>query len=130
VGHPIAAAVTEGLVDLAAEAMGMDPVEIRRRNLIADDAYPYTSPAKMRFEGLSHHASLDKLLEMMDYDGLRAEQAELRARASIAASASPASSSSPTRAPFMYGIGGARISAQDGCTVRMDPDGSVVACRA
>ena len=40
VGHPIACSVTEGLVDLAAAKIGMDPMEIRRRNLIADDAYP------------------------------------------------------------------------------------------
>jgi aerobic carbon-monoxide dehydrogenase large subunit len=43
VGHPIAAAVTEGLVDLAASKIGMDPVELRRRNLIPDDAYPCQS---------------------------------------------------------------------------------------
>ena len=40
VGHPIACSVTEGLVDLAAQRIGMDPVAIRRRNLIRDDAYP------------------------------------------------------------------------------------------
>ncbi len=78
VGHPIAVAITEGLVDMAAAALGMDPVEIRRRNMYADDAYPVTSPAKMRFEGLSHHQSMDKLMELMDYDALRADQAEAR----------------------------------------------------
>ena len=40
VGHPIATAVTEGLVELAAAKIGMDPLEIRRRNLIRDDAHP------------------------------------------------------------------------------------------
>src|ERR1700741_3278465 len=77
VGHPIACSVTEGLVDLAAMKIGMDPVEIRRRNLIADDAYPCGSPSGLRFEQLSHHASLAKLIEMMNYDGLRAEQTSL-----------------------------------------------------
>jgi carbon-monoxide dehydrogenase large subunit len=79
VGHPIATTVTEGLVDLAAEALGIDPVEMRRRNLIRDDAYPYTSPPGMRFEGLSHHAALDKLLAMVPVDRIRADQAEARA---------------------------------------------------
>ena len=55
VGHPIACSVTEGLVDLAARAIGMDPAEMRRRNLIADDAYPCASPSGLRFEALSHH---------------------------------------------------------------------------
>src|SRR5262250_3327451 len=80
VGHPIATTVTEGLVDLAAARIGMDPVAIRRRNLIADDAYPTAGPSGIRFEQLSHHAALDKILAMMDYDALRAEQASLRGR--------------------------------------------------
>ena len=127
VGHPIAVAVTEGLVDMAAAAIGMDPVEIRRRNLYRDDAYPVTSPAKMRFEGLSHHASLDKLMTLMDYDALRADQAEARKRGIHRGIGIASFIELTNPSPFMYGIGGARISAQDGCTVRMDPDGSVVA---
>jgi carbon-monoxide dehydrogenase large subunit len=127
VGHPIAAAVTEGLVDFAAEALGMDPVEIRRRNLIADDAYPFTAPTNMRFEGLSHHASLDRLLEIMDYEGLRRDQAEARERGVVRGIGIASFIELTNPSPFMYGIGGARISAQDGCTVRMDPDGSIVA---
>lgn len=127
VGHPIAVAITEGLVDMAAAELGMDPIEIRRRNLFADDAYPVTSPAMMKFEGLSHHASLNKLLELMDYDALRAEQVEARKRGKHRGIGVASFIELTNPSPFMYGIGGARISAQDGCTVRMDPDGSVVA---
>ncbi|WP_343117431.1 xanthine dehydrogenase family protein molybdopterin-binding subunit [Ostreiculturibacter nitratireducens] len=127
VGHPIAVAITEGLVDMAAAAIGMDPVEIRRRNMYADDAYPVTSPAKMRFEALSHHASMDKLLELMDYETLRADQAEARKRGIHRGIGIASFIELTNPSPFMYGIGGARISAQDGCTVRMDPDGSIVA---
>lgn len=126
VGHPIATAVTEGLVDLAAEALGMDPIEIRRRNLIRDDAYPYTSPPGMRFEGLSHHAALDKLLEMVPVDRIRADQAEQRKKGVHRGLGFASFIELTNPSPFMYGIGGARISAQDGATVRMDPDGSVV----
>ncbi|EBA07602.1 xanthine dehydrogenase family protein molybdopterin-binding subunit [Sagittula stellata] len=127
VGHPIAVAITEGLVDMAAAAIGMDPVEIRRRNMYADDAYPVTSPAKMRFEGLSHHASMDKLVAMMDYDALRADQAEALKQGKRRGIGIASFIELTNPSPFMYGIGGARISAQDGCTVRMDPDGSIVA---
>jgi len=127
VGHPIATAVTEGLVDLAAEAAGLDPVEFRRRNLMADGSYPRTSPAGMKFEGLSHVASLDKLLAMIDYPVLRAEQDRLRAEGIYRGLGIAAFIELTNPSPFMYGIGGARISAQDGCTVRIDPDGSVVA---
>jgi CO/xanthine dehydrogenase Mo-binding subunit len=127
VGHPIATAVTEGLVDLAAEAMDLDPAELRRRNLMADGSYPRTSPAGMKFEGLSHIASLDKLLAMIDYPALRAEQMRLRSEGIHRGIGFAAFIELTNPSPFMYGIGGARISAQDGCTVRIDPDGSVVA---
>src|SRR5262245_6580886 len=127
VGHPIATAVTEGLADLAAEAVGLDPVEFRRRNLMADGTYPRTSPAGMKFEGLSHIASLDKLLAMMDYAGLRAEQERLRAQGIHRGIGFASFIELTNPSPFMYGMGGAGISAQDGCTVRIDPDGSVVA---
>ena len=69
VGHPIATAVTEGLVDLAAMKIGMDPLEIRRRNLIPDDAYPASGPSGIKFEKLSHHETLAHIDSMMDYAG-------------------------------------------------------------
>ena len=126
VGHPIACSVTEGLVDLAAMRIGMDPVDIRRRNLIADDAYPCGSPAGLRFERLSHHASLAKLLQMMDYDRLRAEQSGLRKRGVHRGIgiASFIEVTNPSAA--FYGVGGAKISSQDGVAVRLDAQGSVI----
>jgi aerobic carbon-monoxide dehydrogenase large subunit len=127
VGHPIATAVTEGLMDLAAEAAGLDPVEIRRRNFMKDGTYPRVSPSGMKFEGLSHEACLAKLLDLMDYPALRTEQAELRKQGVHRGIGIASFIELTNPSPFMYGIGGARISAQDGCTVRMDPDGSVVA---
>src|SRR3990170_216072 len=63
VGHPIAVALTEGIVDLAAAKLGMDPAEFRRQNLIPDDAYPYTFASGIKFEKLSHHKTLGRLLE-------------------------------------------------------------------
>src|SRR5207237_10188964 len=82
VGHPIATAVTEGLVDLAAMKIGMDPLEIRRRNLIPDDAYPATGASGIKFEKLSHHEPLAHIDAMMNYAGLRAEQERLRQQGS------------------------------------------------
>lgn len=125
VGHPIATAVTEGLVDLAAAAIGMDVAEIRRRNLLADDSYPFTNLAGLRFEGLSHQQCLEKLLKLMDYDGVRTDQAAARARGVHRGIGLACFIELTNPSPFMYGIGGARISAMDGATVRLDPDGSV-----
>src|SRR4051812_17519928 len=78
VGHPIATAVTEGLIELAAAKIGMDPLEIRRRNLIADDAHPSQGPSGIKFEALSNHGAMAHLDSMMNYAGLRAEQDKLR----------------------------------------------------
>jgi carbon-monoxide dehydrogenase large subunit len=126
VGHPIACSVTEGLVDLAAMKIGMDPVEIRRRNLIPDNGYPCAAPSGLRFELLSHHASLNKLIAMMDYDALRAEQAVLRAQ-NIHRGIGIASFIEVTNpSAAFYGVGGARISSQDGVAVRMDATGSII----
>ena len=125
VGHPIATAVTEGLVDLAARRLGMDPAALRRRNLIADDAYPTQSASGMRFEGLSHHAALDKLLALMDYDALRADQAEARTRGVHRGIGLASFIELTNPGPAFYGVGGARISAQDGCTVRLDAAGGL-----
>ena len=125
VGHPIAVALTEGIVDLAAEKIGMDPAEFRRRNLIPDDAYPYTAASGVKFEKLSHHQSLDKLLKLMDYDRLRAEQAELRKQGIHRGIGFAAMIEVTNPSPAFYGVGGARISAQDGATLRLDPQGAV-----
>ena len=125
VGHPIATAVTEGLVELAAAKIGMDPAELRRRNLYPDDKYPAVSAAGLKFEALSHHGSLDKILAMMGYETLRAEQAAARARGIHRGIglASFIEVTNPSAA--FYGVGGARISSQDGATLRLDATGAV-----
>jgi len=123
VGHPIAVALTEGIVDIAARKLGMDPAEFRRRNLIADDAYPYTFPTGLKFEKLSHHKTLDLLLRTMNYPALRAEQENLRKRNIYRGIGLAAMIEVTNPSPAFYGVGGARISAQDGATLRLEPTG-------
>jgi carbon-monoxide dehydrogenase large subunit len=125
VGHPVACAVTEGLVDLAARKLRMDPLELRRRNVIADDAYPATGASGIKFEVLSHEACLRRIEQMMDYRALRAEQAALR-RQGIHRGigfATLIELTNPSAA--FYGVGGARIASQDGATMRLDPAGGI-----
>jgi carbon-monoxide dehydrogenase large subunit len=125
VGHPIATAVTEGLVDLAAMKIGMDPLEIRRRNLIPDDAYPATGASGIKFEKLSHHETLAHIDALMNYAGLRAEQARLRKQGVYRGIgfASFIEVTNPSAA--FYGVGGAKISAQDGATMKLDAQGNL-----
>jgi CO/xanthine dehydrogenase Mo-binding subunit len=125
VGHPIAVALTEGIVDLAAQRLGMDPADFRRLNLIADDAYPYTFPSGIKFEQLSHHKALDLLLKTMKYSELRSEQARLRSQKIYRGIGLAAMIEVTNPSPAFYGVGGARISAQDGATLRLEPSGMV-----
>ncbi|MSP97896.1 MAG: xanthine dehydrogenase family protein molybdopterin-binding subunit [Betaproteobacteria bacterium] len=125
VGHPIAVALTEGIVDKAAMKLGMDPAEFRRKNLIADDAYPYTFPSGVKFEKLSHHQALDKILALMNYKKLREEQVELRAKKIYRGIGLAVMIEVTNPSPAFYGVGGARISAQDGATLRLEPTGMV-----
>jgi carbon-monoxide dehydrogenase large subunit len=125
VGHPIAVALTEGIVDLAAQKLGIDPAEMRKINLIPDDAYPYTFPSGVKFEKLSHHKAIDLLLKTMRYDELRAEQSRLRKQKVYRGIGLAAMIEVTNPSPAFYGVGGARISAQDGATLRLEPTGMV-----
>ncbi|MSQ64557.1 MAG: xanthine dehydrogenase family protein molybdopterin-binding subunit [Betaproteobacteria bacterium] len=125
VGHPIAVALTEGIVDKAAAKLGMDPAEFRRKNLIPDDAYPYTFPSGIKFEKLSHHQTLNKLLDLMSYQKLREEQKSLRKQNIFRGIGLAAMIEVTNPSPAFYGVGGARISAQDGATLRLEPTGMV-----
>ena len=125
VGHPIAVALTEGIVDLAAQKIGIDPADFRRKNLITDDAYPYTFPSGIKFEKLSHHKALDLLLRITNYAGLRAEQSRLRQQKIYRGIGLAAMIEVTNPSPAFYGVGGARISAQDGATLRLEPTGMV-----
>jgi carbon-monoxide dehydrogenase large subunit len=125
VGHPIAMAVMEGLMDDLAAASGRDPADLRAINLIADDAYPVKSPQGLLFDDLSHQACLARLREVMDYDGLRAEQAALRKQGVHRGIGLVSMVEITNPSPMFYGVGGAPVAAQDGASVRLDAAGSV-----
>lgn len=125
VGHPVVCAITEGIVDIAADALNMDPAELRRRNLAPDNAYPRTYCSGAKFEKLSQQESLESLLKTMSYDALRTEQAALRKQGvyrgiGLAMFIENSMSSSAT-----YGQGGASIASQDACTIRLMPTGAI-----
>ncbi|NPV22705.1 xanthine dehydrogenase family protein molybdopterin-binding subunit [Bradyrhizobium aeschynomenes] len=125
VGHPIACAVTERMVDLAASQVGIDPFTMRARNVIADNVYPTASPTGYKFEALSHEVCLQRLRGIMDYDALRIEQAELRQRGIHRGIGIATFVEITNPSPAFYGVGGARISSQDGATLSLTPSGEV-----
>lgn len=79
-GRPEAGAMIERAVDLFAAELGMDPVEVRRRNLLGSADFPYTTPTGITHDSGDYHAGLDRALEQAGYRRLRAEQAARRER--------------------------------------------------
>lgn len=77
-GRPEATAAIERAMDLFAAEIGMDPAEVRRRNLIPADAFPYTTPTDTVYDVGDYPRSLELVLEAAGYDDLRAEQARRR----------------------------------------------------
>ncbi|HVF31944.1 MAG TPA: xanthine dehydrogenase family protein molybdopterin-binding subunit [Acidimicrobiales bacterium] len=77
-GRPEATAAIERAMDLYAAEIGMDPAEVRRRNLIPKDAFPFTTPVGTTYDIGDYERALDLVLEAADYDGLRAEQQQRR----------------------------------------------------
>jgi carbon-monoxide dehydrogenase large subunit len=73
-GRPEATFSIERAVDLVARRLGLDPVEVRRKNLIIGE-FPYVTATGMTYDSGNYHAALDKLVEALDYDSLRKEQA-------------------------------------------------------
>jgi carbon-monoxide dehydrogenase large subunit len=79
-GRPEAAAAIERAVDLLAEELEMDPVAVRRANLIPPDAFPYVTAAETEYDSGDYEAPLTHALELAGYDELRREQAVRRER--------------------------------------------------
>ncbi|MGA9869298.1 MAG: xanthine dehydrogenase family protein molybdopterin-binding subunit [Acetobacteraceae bacterium] len=79
-GRPEGNYYIERLMDNAAREMGIDRAEIRRRNHIANDAYPYTTPAGTVYDSGDFTSVLNKALAAADWDGFPARRAESRAR--------------------------------------------------
>jgi len=79
VGMTMGAFVMERLLDLVAARLGLDPAEVRRRNFIARDEYPFTSASGLSYDSGDYPKALDAALAAADYDGLRRAQAAARA---------------------------------------------------
>jgi carbon-monoxide dehydrogenase large subunit len=77
-GRPEAAYYIERIVDVLAAELDMDPIELRRKNFIPKDAFPYKTPTGATYDSGDYEKPLSKLLEIVDYPALRQQQAEMR----------------------------------------------------
>ncbi|WP_328979697.1 xanthine dehydrogenase family protein molybdopterin-binding subunit [Streptomyces canus] len=79
-GRPEATYAIERIMDELADELGLDPVELRRRNWIRHEEFPYTTIAGLTYDSGNYEAATDKALALFDYDKLRAEQADRNQR--------------------------------------------------
>ncbi|MEE2721728.1 MAG: xanthine dehydrogenase family protein molybdopterin-binding subunit [Pseudomonadota bacterium] len=125
VGVPVGVAVTEVLVDQAAAKAGIDPVEFRRINYHKDEDYPVDCVGGYAAKYMSLHRCLDACVDLMDYDDLRADQAAQRQNGVYRGVGVATFVEAAAFGPVYYGPSGARVSTQDGCTVKLEPSGMV-----
>ncbi len=121
-GRPEATYILERVMDRIAFELGIDPVEVRRRNFIAPDAFPHQTVMGLSYESGNYQAGLDRLVELAEYDQWRAKQRERRASGSSRLLGLGLST-------FIENSGGAMSGPgmpQEAATVRVRRDGTIL----
>ena len=77
-GRPEATYILERMMDIAAVELGMDPVELRRKNFPDKSEFPFSTSAGLSYDSGDYHLALDRALEAADYPAMRAQQEEAR----------------------------------------------------
>src|SRR5919108_1287246 len=77
-GRPEACFIVERMVDLGARKLGVDPAELRRKNFIPKEKFPYQTPVALMYDSGNYEPALDRALKMLGYKHLRSEQERLR----------------------------------------------------
>jgi aerobic carbon-monoxide dehydrogenase large subunit len=126
VGMTMAAFVMERLLDLVAERLELDPAEVRRRNVIPRDAYPFTSASGMRYDSGDFPKALEAALAAADYEGLRKAQAAARAEGRLTGIGVACYTEFTGMGSAVFrGRGMMDVPGIEAATVTMDPDGTV-----
>ncbi len=123
-GRPEATFQLERVIDKAAREMGIDPVEIRRRNFITE--FPYATPVAVEYDTGDYNATMDKLLELADREGFEARAAESRKRGKLRGLGINCYIEACGIAPSnLVGQLGARAGLYESATVRVNATGSI-----
>lgn len=126
VGQPIACAVTEMLIDAAARTARIDPAEFRRINYrIAAQQGNRTAGGLETGGELSFIPCLDKLLSLMDYSALRERQTRAREDKRYLGVGLATFLENSATGPMFYGGARVPIASSDGCTIRLEPSGTL-----
>ncbi|EPX79430.1 xanthine dehydrogenase family protein molybdopterin-binding subunit [Litoreibacter arenae] len=123
-GRPEATFQLERVVDKAAREMGIDPVELRRKNFITE--FPYATPVAVEYDTGDYHATMDKLLEMSDHAGFDTRAAESKKNGKLRGFGISHYIEACGIAPSnLVGQLGARAGLYESATVRVNATGSI-----
>jgi aerobic carbon-monoxide dehydrogenase large subunit len=125
-GRPEATFLVERIVDLAADELGVDPAELRRKNFIPTDAFPYQTPVALQYDSGDYFSTLDLATEAADYTGFEARRQEAARRGKLRGIGIATYIEACGIAPSaVVGSLGARAGLFEAATVRVHPTGSV-----
>jgi len=123
-GRPEATYLLERIIDKAAREMNISPVELRRRNFIRD--FPYATPVAVEYDTGDYDATLNKALEVANYDGFEARRQEAASRGKLRGMGLSCYIEACGIAPSsLVGALGARAGLYEAATIRVNPTGSV-----
>ena len=125
-GRPEATFLLERVMSKAAAEMGMDQTELRRKNFIRPDQFPYQTPVAVVYDTGDYEASLNKAMELIDYQGFAARKSQSEANGMLRGIGVSSYVEACGIAPSsLVGSLGARAGLYEAATVRVNPTGSV-----
>ena len=125
-GRPEATFQLERVIDKAARELGIDPVEIRRRNFVKPDQFPYTTPVALQYDTGNYDATMDKLVEIADLDGFQSRAKSSEANGKLRGLGVNCYIEACGIAPSnLVGQLGARAGLYESATVRVNATGSI-----
>jgi carbon-monoxide dehydrogenase large subunit len=125
-GRPEATFLLERIVDVAADELGIDPAELRRRNFIPADAYPYQTPVALQYDSGDYGATLELALKAADYAGFETRRRDAMEQGKLRGIGIATYIEACGIAPSaVVGSLGARAGLYESAAVRVHPSGSV-----
>src|SRR5439155_10278932 len=115
----------ERVMDAVAAELKLDPVEVRRRNFIAKEAFPYASPVGLMYDSGDYEAALNKALGIVNYEALRKEQTEMRKQGRYIGIGVSSYIEICGLGPSVLLPAKLKSGGWESCTVRIDPSGTV-----
>lgn len=125
-GRPEATYSIERVIDKCADELGMDPIELRRKNFVKPDQYPYDTPVGLQYDTGNYDAQFDSLEKILDVAGFEARRAESAANGRLRGLGINAYIEACGVAPSnIAGQLGSRVGLYDAATVRVNATGNI-----